>query len=708
MRKLLNSILILGMLSPIFAQQDLKRANTYFERAFYSDAIPLYEQLLPRNKSSKLIKNLADSYYNTYDMKSAARWYTYLVANYGEEVEREYHFRLNQSLKALGDYEQANKVLLDYYTQQGSSAMVEKIKREITYLENISAIGDRFTIENLALNTENSEFGAVKVDSNLIYNASRKRSGLSSRLYRWNNQGYLDIYMHPIDQLGVGDSLSKPLPGSINTKMHEGTFTITADRKVLFYTRNNGKKKADPKKIAHLKIYRAEWIDGEWKNNTELPFNSDTFSNEHPVLNSDGTKLYFASDREGGSGSFDIYYVDILEGGTYGDPINLGENINTDKKEQFPFIDKAGNLYFSSNGHPGYGSLDIFVSKYENGSYQKPDNLGLPVNSGFDDFSLTLNLDGKHGFFSSNRPGGKGSDDIYSLLENKPLIIEDCKQYISGTLVDQVTGLPIPAGQVILMDSNGSILETHTTNQEAKYSFQVKCDQKYRLEGKKDSYEPKSRTIATNTERNTAQDGSLSLLSIAERKKQEAVAQQRKKEAEVQKAKEEAERIKRQEALANAERLKKEKEQQILAEKKRKEKMEKAIQKEKSIVREDERIVIKTENILFDYNLWYLRRESRKRLSELIKILKENPGIVLEIGTHTDIRGNRRYNEDLSQKRANSVREFLIGSNIAKNRIIAKGYGESQPVFYCKTEESCSEEDHELNRRCEFVIVDWK
>src|SRR5690606_23070391 len=212
-------------------------------------------------------------------------------------------------------------------------------------------------------------------------------------------------------KIGQNDSFSNSLSDKVNTKMHEGTYAITKDRKTIYFTRNNfikGRKRTDNKKISNLKIYKAEWIDGEWSNITELPFNSDDYSTEHPALSHDETKLYFSSDRSGGFGSFDLYSVDIISDGSYGVPKNLGSSINTDKKEQFPFLDIHNNLYFASNGHPGFGLLDIFISKYESGNHQKPDNLGLPVNSGYDDFAISFHSPSE-GYFSSNRPSGKGS-----------------------------------------------------------------------------------------------------------------------------------------------------------------------------------------------------------------------------------------------------------------------------------------------------------
>ncbi len=707
MRKTILAILCLGFMQASLAQQDLKRANTYFERAYYTDAIPLYEELAKTNKSSVVIKNLADSYYNTNQLPNAAKWYSYLTSVYGENLDESYFFKYSQTLKAVGEYEEATEVLMDYYATINEPAKVAELQAQLTHLENVDAIGQRFDLENLALNTGKSEFGAVEVDSNLIYAAPKKKA-VVKKVYRWNNESYLDMYSHPISQLALGDSISTNYSETINTKMHEATFAITKDRKTIYFTRNNflkGKKKTDGNKVSRLKIYKAERVENEWQNVVELPFNSDDHSTEHPALNASENTLYFSSDRPGGFGSLDLYSVAINDNGTFGEPKNLGKTINTDRREQFPFINGSNQLYFSSNGHAGFGLLDVFVSKQQNGVFQKPDNVGKPINGGYDDFAYSVGHGGKKGFFSSNRPEGKGSDDIYRFSETKPLVIEGCKQYIAGIITDEITKLPIAFAEVNLVDSEGNVIETQTATENAEFKFTASCEAEYVVQGKKATYQENSKIVVTNKDRSSIKDGSLELISFSEVAKQKEEALKIEKEEEERKAQlAEEERIKEEEnARKAAERAK------AKAEKERLERVEKAIEKEPAIERKGERIVIKAEpKIHFDYDLWYIRLKSKETLDEILRILKENPGIVLEVGTHTDMRGNNKYNIDLSQKRSNSVVEYLVENGIEKSRLTSKGYGETHTIVKCATEEACTEEQHEINRRCEFVIVRWE
>ncbi|MEX0274479.1 MAG: OmpA family protein [Flavobacteriaceae bacterium] len=698
-RLLIIFFVLIGISLPANGQKNTKRADTYFKLRFYTDAIPLYEKHAETRKSKHVVENLAESYYRTFNMPGATKWFGYLTSVHGENLEESQYLKYAHSLKAMDKRNEAYEMLRKYYAEVSDTEKKSKIDQEEEYLKNVEAIGARFDIKNLEINTVLSEFAATEINGNLVYTAA-KTSSNGLKKYRWNNQKYLDIYMQPLDKIHLGDSLSVPYSTDINTKLHEGTFALSPDGNTLYFTRNNsfsGRKRTDSASVSNLKIFEAQWVDGKWQNIIELPFNSDDFSNEHPTLSADGKTMVFASDRPGGLGSFDLYTVDILGDGFFTEPKNLGPVINTDKKEQFPFLDQQSNLYFSSDGHPGFGLLDVFIATREGKGYQKPDNIGLPVNSGYDDFSFNVKPGTETGYFSSNRPNGKGSDDIYAFTVTKPLIIEDCAQLIEGTITDKTTKALLPNTQLQLLGANGEVLQTTISDAMAQFKFKVSCTSPYRVEAEKMGYEPNFKSVVTDERRHSSNDASMALMSLKEIEKRKALA--------LKKQKEEAVRLAQ---IKAAEKREKEIQEKALAEKQHKEKIESTIQKEKDLVREKDRLVIKTEEIHFDYSLWYLRRESRKRLTGLIRILKENPGIILEIGTHTDIRGNAPYNRNLSQKRANSVKTYLMENGIDAHRIIAKGYGESVPIVKCPSEDACSEEDHELNRRCEFVIVHWK
>ena len=689
-------IIIVFSIQFITAQeQDLQRAKRFFERTFYSEAIPMYEKIIQGNRSIEVVKNLADCYYYTNDYENAQIQYRFLMSKFKTGLEEEYFFRYSQTLKATGNYEESNAVIREYLISTNDNEALTNFEKENKNLENVTAIGNRFEIKNLALNTVNSEFGAVKQVQNLVFSGVKKKAGLFDKTYKWNNELYLDLLTIRIENRNSSDSIVNYFSDELNTSLHEANAVFTKDGKTVYFTRNNykkGKRVKNTNKISNLQIFKAELINNKWTSVVSLPFNSDDYSTEHPALSNDEKTLYFASDMPGTLGSFDIFSVSINDG-NYGTPKNLGSKINTSKKEQFPFVSKDNKLYFSSNGHAGYGSLDVFVSEIENNSFSKPLNIGLPVNSGFDDFTFTIDSESKEGYFSSNRPGGKGNDDIYELKETKPLIIEDCAQLIAGIITDVDTKMPLENALVSLQNSDKIEIQKVFTTLDGKFSFAVACEIGYSVLASKMDYTKDSRSFKINKERNKSNDASMSLKSASMIKKEEEIAIQKKKNEEM--------------ALLEIDK----KDKQIAAQKeieialvKKKEKMDNIIANEKDVIKDKDRLIIKTDPIYFDYNLWYIRKESKSILNRVIEIMKKYPDMVVEIGSHTDNRGNDTYNRNLSTHRAEATREYFINQGIVEKRIIAKGYGETVQIIKCEPSELCSEEQHELNRRSEFVI----
>ncbi|MFL9829404.1 OmpA family protein [Flavobacterium sp. ST-87] len=662
--------------------QDLQRAKRLFDRTYYSEAIPVYERIIERNRSLEVVKNLADSYYYTSDYANAQRQYRFLISRFPEAADAEYYFKYSQTLKASGNYDEANKVLHDYYWSTNNQKAIENLEKENLILENISALGNRFAIKNMNINTPNSEFGAVPLGNKLVFSAVKRKPFTFEKVYKWNNESYLDIMSVSLKNVNV-DSIKK-FAVELDSPLHESNAVFTKNGKTVYFTRNNSKDGARVKnedKVSVLQIFRAELIDGKWRNITALPFNSDNYSVEHPALSQDEKTLYFASDMPGSLGSFDIYSVAIL-GSDYGIPKNLGSKINTDKKEQFPFISKDNKLYFSSNGHAGYGFMDVFVSEIKNNEFTAPLNVGLPVNSGYDDFSFVIDSDKQHGYFASNRKGGKGADDIYEISEIQPLVVENCMQYISGIITDTDTKLPLNKAIVSLKDVSDKEIQTVITTADGRFSFSVDCEKSYAVHASKEDYTKSSKFLKLYKDRKKINDASMALKSPEAVKKEAAIL--------AEKAKIEKETAAKK-AVAEAEIRKKEKIAAIVA-------------AEKDIVKDKERLLIKTDPIYFDYDLWYIRKESKPILNKVIDLMKKYPEMVVEIGSHTDNRGNDKYNLDLSAKRANSTRDYFLSQGIPAKRIFAKGYGETVQIIKCQPSESCSEEQHELNRRSEFVI----
>ncbi|HSD05716.1 OmpA family protein [Flavobacterium sp.] len=721
--------------------QDLQRANRLFAKTYYSEAIPLYEKISLKNQNIDIIKNLGDCYYYTNQYDKAQAQYSLLIQNKNAALDEDFYFRYAQTLKAKEKYTEANTVLRNYYQASNNSVAIEKLDKDIKILNNVTAVGERFDIKNLTLNTPNSEFGGVVLNDALIFAAVKKKPNLFDKTYKWNNESYLNLVSIPLKNVNAKDSVISYFSKDLKSPMHESNAIFTKDGKTMYFTRNNstnGRRGKNADKISNIQIFKAELVDNKWTNIVSLPFNSPDYSVEHPALSPDEKTLYFASDMPGTLGSLDIFSVTI-DGSTYGVPTNLGENINTQKREQFPFISEDNKLYFSSNGREGFGALDIFVSNIQNNAFSKASNVGLPVNSGYDDFAFYINSNSKEGFFSSDRPGGKGKDDIYSFKETKDLIIEDCKQYIAGVISDVDSHLALENAIVILKDSGNQELEKVTTTAEGKFSFTIECESKYSLFVTKENYTENSKSLTISGERNKINDGSMEIRSQDIIKKEEQLAAEKLKAAELvaleQKRKADAIALKEQKiAEANAlkqkkkddaialeakklaeiaaiqqmkkDKLEADKKQKEFAAAKKKERTAAIIAAEKDVIRDKDRLIIKTDPIYFDYNMWYIRKESKKILNRVVELMNKYPEMVVEIGSHTDNRGNLKFNLNLSQNRADATRDYILEQGISKNRIIAKGYGESVPIIKCIPEDSCDEEQHELNRRSEFVIKD--
>ena len=720
-RKKLLVIIFVFLIQFLQAQDfELARAKRFFDKTHYAEAIILYEKLAENKPSQEVIRNLADSYFYTNDLIKAQRYYRLLIQNYGNGLDRNYYFRYAQTLKASNSYDDANAALKEYYSKSDHSDAVSNFEKELKTLENVSAIGKRYELKNLGINTPNPEFGAVKYNENLVFAGVKLKPGLLDKKFKWDNETYLNLVSIPLKNSNSADSIVHYFAKELKSGMHEANAVFTKDGKTIYFTRNNSKnksKKTNEQKISNLQIFKAELVEGKWKNVTSLPFNSSEYSVEHPALSPDEKVLYFASDMPGTLGSFDIYSVNINKG-AFDTPRNLGPTINTDKREQFPFVSTDQKLYFSSDGHLGYGSLDVFVSDIKGNEYSKPVNVGQPLNSNGDDFSFNIDADTKEGYFSSNREGGKGSDDIYQIKEIKDLIVEDCKQFIAGIITDVDTKLPLENATVILQNSDQKVLNTTIATTDGKFSFTVDCESSFTVLSSKEKYTSESRIISSGKTRNASHDASMALRSLevikqeelqtAEKKRQEEqqLAEKKKQEEEI-----DTKRRKEREALAAIalkEADKKAKADEIIAKDiRKKEKTAQILAQEKDVVKDNKgRLIIKTDPIYFDYNLWYIRKESKVVLGRVVELMKKYPDMVIEIGSHTDSRGNEKFNANLSQKRASSTRDFILESGINAKRVTAKGYGESVPIVKCNPDEACSEEEHELNRRSEFVIKD--
>ena len=510
-------ILLLALFtSTLFAQKKL--ADKFFSNYGYVKAIELYEKALENGDNSEhVLTRLGDCYYNNSNSGKAAQWYG-KAANKYDKINPEYIYKYIQSLKSIGDYSEADKWLKKFIEIQNDDSRIKGYDASnSTKYNELNNVDEKQIIKvtNLPFNSKYSDFGSFKFNNQLIFSSARGED--ETKKYTWNKEPFLDLYQVKMEE--NSDSIEFDIPellqaSKINTDFHEASVAISNDGKTMFFTRDNVTRKNkldyDKKGTSHLKIYKATWIDGTWENIVELPFNDDVYSNGHPALSPDNKKLYYVSNKEGGYGQTDIYVIDILENNKFGDPKNLGKKINTEGREMFPFVSQDSTFYFSSDGHLNLGLLDIFKSNYIKDSIAEPENLGVPFNSGYDDFAFfgIPDKENQKGYFSSNRPGGIGNDDIYSFNAFK------CSQTITGIAMDSLTNLVLADVSVKLINKVGKVINKIKTNENGEYSFEVDCDQKYTVFAEKPDYKEYHKDIVTNLEKEKINDYNIYLQSL--------------------------------------------------------------------------------------------------------------------------------------------------------------------------------------------------
>jgi len=475
----------------LYAQKSkVTTADKKYQKYAYIDAIKTYEIVANKGyKSEDMFKKLGNAYYFNSDFEGAAKWYGELFAMNGN-VETEYYYRYAQSLKSTGQLDKAAKTLQEFNSQNKADSRGKLFKEKTNYLDEIKANSGRYDIENAGINSKYSDYGTFVHDNKVYFASARDTGNFSKRKHAWTDQYFTNLYVADVDSAKV-----IKFKTDINTKFHEASPVFTKDGKTVYFTRNNyvkGKKGKDGEKVTLIKIYKATLENGKWTHISPLPFDSDNYSTAHPALSPDEKTLYFASDMPGTLGQSDLYKVSI-NNGSFGTPENLGKSINTEGKETFPFVTDKNEIYFASDGHPGLGGLDVFAGKLaSDGTVSDIQNLGADINSPKDDFAYIIDPDSRKGYFSSNKDGGQGSDDIYKFVENRAL---RCIQELNGTITDSETAFVLPGAKVVLYE-NRLVKETTITDANGLYKFSVECGKSYTVRAEKEKYATKEVIIS--------------------------------------------------------------------------------------------------------------------------------------------------------------------------------------------------------------------
>ena len=620
-----------------------KKANREFEKYAYTEAISAYETMVEKGEvNASILCKLGDSYYFNGKFIEAYKWYEELFeGNYVdkgiEPLGKEYFYRYAQTLKAVKLLDKADAVLQEFAKLNESDSRAQLLITQEELVEQ-TVMASRFSLLNLSANTEYSDYGAALVGNRLIFTSSRENEEMKNKIHNWTNQRYTKLYETNINDDG---SFSEPVLFAkeiASKELNMGSAIFTKDGRTMYFTSNNGStsgsKRAqyNEEESSLLKIYKAhKQSDGSWGNVEALPFNLEGYNTAHPALTPDEKWMYFVSDRQGSLGQSDLFRVSVFETGRFGQVETLGDKVNTAGRESFPFISNDYFLYFSSDGYPGFGGLDLFKVKINrDGKLGIPVNLGPDINSAFDDFGLYIDAETKKGFVTSNKEGSIGSDDIYLFVE------EPCTQMIDGLTIDQETREGLVGVGISIYDINKKLIDKVTSDEQGYYtSAKLLCGQQYTIKTQKEGFFEKE--INIQTDRQIQQRVNIEL-----------------------------EIIERGDDLFKK---------------------------------------LKLSPIHFDFDQSTIRPDAQIELMKVVNIMLEHPKLEVDVRSHTDSRGNDAYNMSLSNRRANATIEWMIKQGVEASRLTGRGYGESQLINHCDNNSQCSDEEHEANRRSEFIIM---
>ncbi len=749
-----------------FAQGKLKKADKLFEAFSFPEAAKLYKQIAESKGTPSAVINLAECYRLMNMPEEAEAWYAKVIEL--DEAQDIHLLRYGLVLKINDKCDEAREYFLEYAERVPADTrgirQVEACDKEDYFKQDPGT----YEVREINQNSSYSDFGPAFFEDGILFSSARGMR-FEEKVYNWTNTPYLDLYTAESDDEEEPWDLKKPklFKGKTNSWLHEGTVTFTGDGETMFFTRNNyikGKKGKDSENTIRLKIYTVEKSGDKWGDIKELPFNSDDYSVGHPTLSSDGESLYFVSDMPGGEGNEDIY-VSQKEGDSWGEPQNLGPEINTEGREMFPFIHEDGVLYFSSDALPGLGGLDVFQTRKVDGGWIKPENLRTPINSYFDDFGFILNEEGIKGYFASNRTEGDGGDDdIYAFTR--------ASHTLKGIVVDCNTGEPLIGSEVELF-VNGEKTQEQTTYSGGGFAFPVNANQSFSVKASRLNHIENEISVSAKDilnknfmleipicpeapvvdNGNGTGDGSgtddanggvdsdtnggvnYSIKCEVSGKVFEKDSGSPIAGAEVVLRNRitnfETRTFTDADGLFSFE-VDRDVDYKIEARKDKYFKKEESfttkgldcsdpLQKDiplnfyitkidvnpinPTLIPDD---VLALNHIYYDLDKDFIRNDAAIELDKVVKLMYDNPGIILELGSHTDSRASDAYNMDLSQRRAQSAVDYIVSKGIASDRISAVGYGETQLLNECSNGVKCSETKHQENRRTEFKVVGYR
>lgn len=688
-----------------FAQdKNFERGEKLFQQLKYSEAIPYLKKSYDATTYYPALEYLAYASLYSKDYPSALTYFRLLA--FDRKADPKFYLEYGKLLKNQGLYKEAKPWFIQYLRSNPGSMEVRQLLKSCDISAELLNNPLGFGITAWQHNTPQMEFSPAAYKGGWVFTSNRVKD-LDGVNYGWDNLPYLKLMF--VSDSGGPETFSYRLSGSY----HTGPVDFTEDGNRVYITRNyaeGGKTITDENGVSRLMLLYSDYVEGKWTKPRPLNFNSKSYSVGHPCLSRDGSLLFFASDMPGGEGGSDIWMVRKVADNEWSAPENLGPKINSPGNELFPTLFADTLLSFSSDYLPGLGGLDIFYSVWKAGNWSYPVNLGYPVNSFKDDFGMEYREDGNSGFIASNRSGGKGFDDIYTFRK-----IKVC---LNLTVMDSLSYDLLPKAVVRITDGF-KYSEELVAGADGRISLCLPIDNQFKITVERKGYMPKRYTLSSKgqyTDKDTQMLAELvpgTMLSFS------GIVRNDENDALIEGA-----LIKIIGGNGFQEIITSDRSGYFDLAIDPKLSYQLSVSKEGFLLHSENFVMhdsvktkeirlrpgvinqkLKIRNIYYDLNSASIRTDAHAVLDTLVKIMKDNPYLQVEMGSHTDSRASDEYNEKLSMERAKAVIAYLSARGVDPYRITYAYYGETQLVVPCPDGVECGEEQHQLNRRTEFKII---
>ena len=718
MKKYIASLLFLIAILPAVAQKGLvRKGDYYFKMMAYPKAIPYYTKAVKKDSTlQEAVFKLADCYRLTNNRQMAEVWYAKAVKM--PAVLPIHKFYYGQALMNSGKFAQAKKWMTDFVLDSKDDGRGQAFVKAIDTYQSFFIDSSNYSITKLDINSANADFGAALYQDGIVFASSREKTELIERKHAWTNQPFLDLYY----SRGKENKFRAPeeFASTLQTKLNDGPVAFNKKADEIWITRNNveaGKIKKSSDKIVKLKIFSAKSNgNNEWGKLEPFTYNSNNYSCAHPALSSDGQRLYFSSDMPGTKGGMDIFMC-TKQGNGWSQPVNLGDTINTRGNEVFPVVMEDGTLYYASDGLPGLGGLDVFFTRDLGNRYTIPVNVGYPINTYDDDFSMVYDIKNKIGYLSSNRANRGFDDDMYT-FKKKSIRVK-------GIVVRKEDGTPIKEARVEL--KTGEKAQNFTTMENGRFDFPADFDLQYILKGSAEglgdstvmfetsSTYPGDPFIRIELGKQAAQFA-LSIQVIDAETKQPLPGAMVKDDATQRDiGSTDLQGLYTQPVVPQ-------KDEQLIVSMPGYRPKVVILKGQGNEAPKNQNFTVELskaseispfENwfkiIYYDLDKYNMREDASKTLDEVAAFLKENTNVKISLSSSTDSRATKEYNERLSQNRSKSARQYLIDKGVNPKQLARITWsGESVLVNNCGDDSPCSEELHQLNRRTEMMVIEVK